>query len=195
MFVMFRPGSYRRIWRQHWRSWLGILSVTLAVALGALIVVYWDEVQALETYGYAGALVIGFLESAIIIVPIPAVVLVFALGAVLNPFVVGLAVGTGEVVGALTLYYAGRKGMSIYGNGQREQKLYLRLQGWMKRRGGLTLFLLSAILNPFFYPAGIAAGALRFPLWRFVLIVWAGKVIKAVAIAGAGSLGLQWLVN
>lgn len=174
---------------------MGILYLAFALAIGVLIVVYWDDVQALETYGYFGALVIGVLESAIIIVPLPAVVLVFALGAVLNPFVVGLAVGTGELIGALTLYYAGREGMSIYGNGQRQQKLYLRLQGWMKRRGGLTLFLLSAILNPFFYPAGIAAGALRFPLWRLVLIVWAGKVIKAVAIAGAGSLGLQWLVG
>jgi uncharacterized membrane protein YdjX (TVP38/TMEM64 family) len=45
--------------------------------------------------------------------------------------------------------------------------------------------------------AGLAAGALRFPVWQFLLACWPGKTIKTVAVAylGAGSVTVldRWL--
>lgn len=181
-------------WYRNWKAWLAGLSLAIGLALAALIVVSWGQVEKLEGYGYVGALVVGVLESAIVIAPFPGLVVIFALGAVLNPIFVGLAVGTGEAAGALSLYAAGRSGIVVFGHGHR-QKLYLRLQEWMKKRGTITLFLLSAILNPFFHPAGIAAGALKFPLWRYILTVWGGKVIKGIITATVGRLGLFWLLD
>ncbi|MBI4330868.1 MAG: VTT domain-containing protein [Chloroflexi bacterium] len=181
-------------WYKCWQTWAGCLSLAVSIAVALLIVFVWGDLKALNTYGYVGAFIVGLLESAVIIIPFPAVVLIFALGGVLNPLAVGIAVGTGEVVGSLSLYVAGRGGMAMYNDGQR-LRLYLRLEAVMKKRGGIALFLLSTILSPFFYPAGIAAGALKYPLWRFILIVWGGKVIKGVIVAGAGWLGLQWFVD
>jgi len=64
--------------------------------------------------------------------------------------------------------------------------------GFIERKGSLTLFVLSAVINPFFYPAALAAGALRFGIRRYFLICWAGKTIKglSVAYAGCGLLGV-----
>ncbi len=177
-----------------WRIVLWALGLVSGLFLAVLIAVNWDRVQDLEGYGYLGAFIVGILESAIVIVPFPALFIIFALGAVLNPVTVGLAAGTGEVVGALSLYAAGRSGVVVFGHGQR-QRLYSRLQGWMKKRGTVTLFLLSVTLNPFFYPAGIGAGALKMPLWRYILTVWVGKVIKGIITAAVGRLGLFWLVG
>jgi membrane protein DedA with SNARE-associated domain len=60
----------------------------------------------------------------------------------------------------------------------------------MERHGGITILVLSVIPNPLFDLAGIAAGSLRYPLWRFFLVCWLGKTIKTtlVALAGAWSL-------
>jgi membrane protein DedA with SNARE-associated domain len=38
--------------------------------------------------------------------------------------------------------------------------------------------------------AGIAAGVLHYPVWRFLLICFIGKSIKGLALALAGA---QWL--
>jgi hypothetical protein len=51
------------------------------------------------------------------------------------------------------------------------------------------------VLNPFFYPAALAAGALRFGLKRYLLICSAGKIIKGMTVAYAGYWGLRELLR
>jgi uncharacterized membrane protein YdjX (TVP38/TMEM64 family) len=62
----------------------------------------------------------------------------------------------------------------------------------MLKYGDLTIFLLALIPNPLFDIAGMVAGALKMPMWRFLLWVWLGKCIKmlAFALGGAGILSL-----
>ena len=60
---------------------------------------------------------------------------------------------------------------------------------------GLILFVLAAVLNPFFYPAALAAGALRFGAKRYILITCAGKIIKGMTVAYAGYWGLRGLLR
>jgi uncharacterized membrane protein YdjX (TVP38/TMEM64 family) len=101
---------------------------------------------------------------------------------------VGLVAGTGEALGELTGYAAGFAGRGIIEN----RKNYDRMVAWMQRRGGITVFLLSAIPSAFFDLAGIVAGTLHYPLWRFLLFCWMGKVLKTTVVAwvGARSLGI-----
>jgi membrane protein YqaA with SNARE-associated domain len=110
------------------------------------------------------------------------------MGSVLNPLLVGLVAGVGEALGELTGYAAGFAGRAVI----EDYQTYKRLVGWMERRGGATIFLLSAIPNPFFDLAGIAAGTLRYPAWRFLVFCWLGKTLKTtlVALAGAQSVVL-----
>jgi len=47
--------------------------------------------------------------------------------------------------------------------------------------------VLSTVPNPFFDLAGIAAGALKMPLKKFMFWCWIGQTIKMLTFAYAGS--------
>lgn len=166
-----------------------ILVLALVGALSAAIFAFRDQFAQLAAVGYPGIFLVSLLSSATIILPAPSLALVFAMGSALNPLLVGLAAGAGEALGELTGYAAGVGGRGVVEN----QRAYEMLKVWMKRRGGITIFVLSVIPNPLFDLAGIAAGTLGYPLWRFLLIAWVGKTIKTTAVAFAGAQSITLL--
>jgi membrane protein YqaA with SNARE-associated domain len=166
-----------------------LAALAFAVLITAAIIIFRERLAGLGTYGYAGVFLVSLLGNATVILPAPSILAVFAGGGVFNPLVVGLTAGVGEALGELTGYMAGYGGQAVIEN----RDLYGRLEGWMRRNGAVTILLLSTIPNPFFDLAGIAAGALRFPLWRFLLICWLGKTIKSLAIALLGAQSIRLL--
>lgn len=160
-----------------------ILVVLFVLGLSVAIYIFRDELVALAAIGYPGIFFVSLLGSATIIFPAPSLALVFAMGSVFPPLLVGLAAGAGEALGELTGYAAGFAGRAIV----EDQRAYQRLTAWMQRRGGITVFVLSVVPNPFFDLAGIAAGTLRYPVWRFLLFCWLGKTIKTTVVAWAGA--------
>jgi len=195
----------KRILRR-WEYHVGILGVVLTVALAVAVVYYWEFVNALGGYGYFGAFIISVLGGATIIVPVPMLVVLFALGGVMKPsfgaffgpVFVGLAAGLGETLGALTIYMTGYGGGTalVNLNRGRFKGVYSRIVNWVERRGSLILFVTSATLfNPFFYPASLAAGALRFGIRKYSLICLGGKTLKGMTIAFAGYWGLRGLLR
>lgn len=191
-----KEGNLRKHAKQ-WEYYIGILGIVLTVAMAVAVVYFWEFVQALEGYGYAGAFFISILGGATIIIPVPMLAVVFALGGVLTPYWVGAAAGLGETLGALTIYMTGYGGGTALFNSRhgKVQAAYGRLMNLMERRGSWTLFLLSAVLNPFFYPAALTAGALRFGVRRYFLVCWVGKTIKGLTVSYAGFYGLRWLLR
>ncbi|MFC2013128.1 VTT domain-containing protein [Chloroflexota bacterium] len=177
---------------------LGLIGVTVTLFMAVAVIWFWEFVRAFEAYGYTGAFLVSILGGAIIVVPVPMLAVVFALGGVMKyPVFVGLAAGLGETVGALTIYMTGYGGGTPFLSSRhgKVQAIYARLMDWMEHRGSLILFVLSAVLNPFFYPAALAAGALRFGLKRYFLICWAGKTVKGLTVAYAGYWGLRSLMQ
>jgi len=172
-----------------------LLGALYFVGVTVILVVFRDHITDFKHYGYLGAFLISLVASATVVLFIPSVPVVFALGGILNPFFVGLAAGLGEGLGEFTGYFAGRSGRAFFkGN---STGIYSRLQNWIKGRGFLTIFLSSSIFNPFSSVVGATAGASRFPAWKFFIAVWAGKTLKwtLVAILGQGVLVyiLRWL--
>jgi uncharacterized membrane protein YdjX (TVP38/TMEM64 family) len=94
-------------------------------------------------------------------------------------------------LGELTGYLAGYSGRGFITRGQTYQKL----EGWMRRRGGWVLFVFAVVPNPFFDAAGVAAGALRYPVWRFLAIIWCGKLVKMLAVSYACAYGLHGVLR
>ena len=184
-----------------WAYVIGILGVVLTILMAAAIVIYKDQVQALRQYGYMGAFFISILGGATIIIPVPMLAVVFALGGAMQNLwqvaAVGLSAALGEYVGALTIYMTGHGAGRALGNSKhgRIQKAYDRMLSLMERRGPLVLFAVASVVNPFFYPAALAAGALRFGLRRYTLIVLAGKIIKCMTVVYAGYFGLKGLFH
>jgi membrane protein YqaA with SNARE-associated domain len=188
-----------------WEFHLGILGMVLTAVLAVAVVYFWEEVRALEHYGYIGAFLISVFGGATVLAPIPMTPVVFALGTVmkpsfapyLGPVFVGVASGLGETLGGLSIYMTGYGGGTALSNANHHkvQAVYKWLTNWVARKGSLTLFVLSAVINPFFYPAALAAGALRFGIQRYFLVCWAGKTIKGITVAAAGFWGLGGLLR
>lgn len=176
--------------------YLVVLSALAMIGLAVLAVIYREELRDLQQYGYIGAFAVNVLAGATVIVYVPGVPVVFALGGILPyPFLVGIAAGMGEGLGAFTTYGAGRGGHGLLSEKQRNNKHLVRVQGWMTRRGYLTVFLASAVFNPFFALVGATAGAMRMPPWKFYLVCAAGKAVKGTYVAYLGYWGLGYILQ
>ena len=123
------------------------------------------------------------LSTATLILPAPGLALTAIAGAAGDPIVVGIVAGLGQAVGELTGYLAGWSGRSFLPDNPASR----RLTEWLGRRGAIVIFLLAVTPNPVFDLAGIAAGALRMPVLRYLAAAAAGKVIKNILIAAGGS--------
>lgn len=165
------------------------LVVVVVICISIAIFVLRDKLAELEAVGYPSIFLVSLLGNATVILPAPSLLLVFAMGSAFPPLLVGLVAGTGEALGELTGYGLGFGGQAVIEN----QQMYGRMVTWMQRRGGITVFLLSAIPNPFFDLAGIAAGMLRYPLRRFLLFCWLGKMLKTTLVAWAGSQSITFI--
>jgi membrane protein YqaA with SNARE-associated domain len=187
-------------------SWyLILLSVLLIVAIGAVAVAFRDEIgdpHQYEKYSYIAAFVVSFMAGATVIVYVPGVPVVFALGGIVHfPFLVGIIAGLGEALGGLTGYIMGRGGESYLkeANGGRIQgafqRIYSQIDKWMGKRGYLTVFLASAIFNPFFMFFGATAGATRMAPWKYYLASAAGKIVKATYVAYLGAWGMGYVLG
>jgi membrane protein YqaA with SNARE-associated domain len=163
--------------------------IVLVLGISVTIFVFRDRLVELAALGYLGIFLVSLLGNATIILPAPSLVLVFAMGTALNPLLVGLVAGAGEALGELTGYAAGFAGRAVI----EDRQTYKHMVAWMQRRGGITIFVLSAIPNPFFDLAGIAAGTLCYPLWRFLLFCWLGKTLKTTLVAWAGSQSVAFV--
>jgi len=173
------PGTLIRI---------GILLSVLAASASAFLL--RDQLTPAQA-GYGGVALASLIASAGLIIPVPALGAVCAGAIFLNPALLGLIAGTSESVGELTGYFLGYSGRDM----ARRYRLYNRLESLVRRRGWLPLFLVSLVPNPIFDIVGIAAGALRYPLWSFLSIVWVGKTIKFITFAYACKYSLAWLTQ
>ena len=169
------------------------LAILVTLLLCVVVVYYWDYVAELQSYGYVGVFIISLFAGSIMVLPIPYVAVVFTLGGVLNPALVGVASGLGASVGAMTIYLAGYGGHGLFRN--YNDAIYSRMVGWVQRRGSIAVFIMSAVFNPLFIPMAITLGMLRFRLWKFFVLCWAGNTVKSLAIAYAGYLGLRSLLH
>ncbi len=162
-----------------------VLTIGFAVAITVVIVMFRDKIHQYAALGYPGIFLISVLGNATLIFPVPAFAVVFAMGAVLNPFLVGIVAGIGAGLGELTGYIAGYGGSVLIKSG-----MYEKIAALMSRWGAWVIFALAAIPNPIFDIGGLIAGATRMPWWKFLIAVCAGKTIRFVILGLTGS----WLL-
>jgi membrane protein DedA with SNARE-associated domain len=152
------------------------------VALSIFIFSIRAKAPELVKYGYPGVFLFTFLSFATVFLPAPGVLIVFAMGALLNPLYVALVAGAGAAMGELTGYLVGFGSQPVV----KRVNMYQRMVEWVKKYGTLSVIVLSAIPNPFFDLTGAAAGALRMPVLKFLFSTWIGETIKMLVFAYAG---------
>lgn len=145
----------------------------------------------LGSYGYLGVFVINVIGSGSVFFPVPGLAVAFIGGGVdLNPWLVALAGAAGSTIGEITGYMAGYGGQVLL----QKNKHYVQVEDWMCRYGDVTVFIMAAIPNPVFDMAGLASGSLKFPLWRFLLAAFLGKVVKFAVVSFLGAASLNRLM-
>jgi len=175
--------------RQLSKKLIPLLTLLLVIAITVCIFYFYqrysDKIEELKAYGYLGAFIISLIGNATIILHGGTSAVISVLGAILpSAVMVGLASGAGAAIGEITGYMAGYSGRGI----AEKSRLYSRVEGWMRKWGVLTIFFFS--LAPLVFDlAGIAAGALRFPFWKFFLLCWSGRTLFYIGVALAGAWG------
>jgi membrane protein YqaA with SNARE-associated domain len=165
---------------------IAILTVIILCFMGLSfgLLHLFPNMEEFARYGYIGVFLATLLGSATIIVPAPGIVVILAAATFWNPALVAVVASVGGTLGELTAYYVGRGGRAIIIS--RYQAGYEQAEYWMNRYGGLTIFLFALIPVFIFDLVGVAAGTLRFPVQKFVLFCWLGRLPRSFMEAYLG---------
>ena len=175
------------------------LTLLIIIAISVVLFLYGREperIARLQSYGYLGAFLISLLGNATVLLPGIVLPILSGLGVVFyqsaglfGPIGVGLAGGAGAAIGEIVGYMAGYSGRGIV----EKNRLYERLVGWVRRWGTLAIFIFT-LVPLFFDLVGLAAGVLRFPLWKFVVVCWLGRTLMYVVVVSLVALGWETVI-
>ena len=184
------PSSLdKRKQNRFYTNLLRVLALFAVIGITLFVFSIRDRVEQFAVLGYPGIFLIALLANATVLLPAPGVAVIYAMGAIFNPFGVGLAAGTGGALGELSGYLAGFSGQAVV----ERTDIYNRVRPWVEKYGGWAILVLSAIPNPFFDIAGIAAGIAKMPVRTFLLFTWVGQLIKMTLFALAGHYSISML--
>jgi membrane protein DedA with SNARE-associated domain len=172
---------------------LRVLAILVVIGITVYIFSIRDHVEKFAAYGYPGIFLIMLMANATVFLPAPGVAVVFSMGGmgIFNPLLIALAAGSGGAIGELSGYLAGFSGQAVV----ERMDVYEKINPWIEKYGAWTILILSAIPNPFFDIAGIAAGMAKMPLWKFMLFCWIGQIIKMAIFAYAGAYSIDWVMK
>jgi membrane protein YqaA with SNARE-associated domain len=167
----------------------GILHILLAVFIVAIALYFSDHIEELKEYGYLGVFFISLISAATIFFPAPGWAAVIAMATMLDPFLVGIAAGTGASFGELTGFFAGEGAREIINSRIKEFK---KIESVVHGYKFLGVFFLAFLPSPLFDFAGIVAGSIRMHPAKFLLACALGRSIRYVLLAyfGAWAIGL-----
>ena len=177
--------------QSRWLMIARVLALVAVIAITVAVFMIRDRAEEFAAYGYPGIFLLALISNATVLVPAPGLAVVFAMGAIFNPIGIALAAGAGGAIGELSGYLAGFSGQAVI----ERYDIYERFYRWMEKYGGPAVMILASIPNPFFDAAGIAAGALKMPVYKFLFWCWIGVTIKMLLFAYLGSSSLKWLLE
>ena len=191
----------------------GFFVLTSCAAIVGFIVLLknYEHIDQLQPHSYYGLFIISFLATAPVPVFIPNAIIVFMLGTLLNPLLIGLIGGLGSTTGNLLTYFTGRAGIKFFSSfisivspenqpAGRLRRIANRVKAtkWYRlaqQRRLLALFIMSCLLTPLLTPMVLSLGAARVTLWKVMLVSWAGQTLQAIILAYLGHHGLRAILD
>jgi membrane protein DedA with SNARE-associated domain len=152
--------------------------------------VSFDDIFALyEGLGYLGVLVISFIGSIIVFIPVPyfPVLVTATLNRNLDPHVIALSSAVGAVAAKMIIFYGSYYGRNILSS--KTKKRIMPLQRLLGRYGWAGAF--TASLTPIpddlvYIPLGLA----KYNPWKFATAVFTGKLLlNEMIVAGTIFIG------
>lgn len=187
---MFKiPKKYEKL--------ISILIFIFSLAISFSVFFIPIDSQQLAAYGYAGIFIITLLGAASLFIPGPTMIAAFVIGSVLNPLIVSLVAGLGSAIGESTGYAMGYASRALIASSKKDDDKgtwYWKIFRWMGDRPFLTIFILSAVPNFLTDIAGLIAGRIEYPYYRFLIATFFGKTIRFGLSAYLGAaLGVFFL--
>lgn len=185
------PERTRRMFAGRRAFWPIVITLVLVAGMSVVLVLYDDPFEPLGAWGYPGVFLVMLVNNLTIL--LPAIGHAFLIGAAqtLNPWLLGLIGGLGAALGELSGYVVGHHGGRMLIGGRLYER-YRRRTGVRGNFLGPTLMLFAATPLPLDI-AGIIAGAVHYPVPRFLAWVGVGKIINTTLIALASYYAISWL--
>ena len=157
--------------------------------------IQWAVTDFIPVWGYLGLFLVEIVSSATIIFPAPAFAINFILGGTpgFNPWLVGIVAGAGSAIGEITGYGVGRGSREVIE--KKYKHLLDRTRRWMEDHGDFLIIVLFAATPLPHDIVGMIAGAVEYPLKRFMLATLVGKIIAGVVLAWAGALSIGFFLE
>lgn len=174
----------------------GLFEIGAMVLISLLI--WWASphlARVLGAYSYLGAFFIALLASATVFVPAgPLQFAIAGMGRTLDPLLLGFVAGIGSGLGELSGFFIGHGSTHLLKTKDKTLGWLLKLQkSVLRRHAGAGVFLLSAVPNPIFDFAGIAAGLMGMKWQEFLLWCVAGRIVRFIFLAYAGAWSAAWI--
>jgi len=174
---------------------IALLVAVLIVAVGLSYLLNHffpkEELERFAEYGYLGVFLVTLVSSLSIVLPIPGTVVVIAAASIWNPALVALVASVGGTLGEISGYLLGYGGRAVVSPEHTER--YQAAERWMQRRGGLAIFLFALIPFFIFDFVGIAAGVFKYPLKKFFVFTWLGRLPRSLIEVYVGSSLLDYI--
>ena len=160
-----------------WTVKLGV-TATIFVAVVGMAYLVLPRLEAAGHWAYGIGFLVQATTSASIFIPMPGMAALVVMSQELNIVALAVVGAAGGAVGELLGYWIGSQGRGPLA----KTGLYKKLEAAVRRRGGTVIFLFAAVPLLPMDAAGIIAGATRYPIGRFLIAMFAGKLLLLIAL-------------
>ncbi len=166
----------------------GIVALTIVLGLFAK-----GLTSSLRALGYLGAFLISLIGSSTVILPLPTWTVILGMATQLDPIILGVVTGLGSAIGESTGYFAGLSGRRIVYKDK--DGIITRHKRMLHTYGPLAIVFVAFVPNPVFDLAGIAAGAVKMPYWKFFIACFIGKTLRFILLMYTTAHVYSWLID
>ncbi len=168
------------------KNYRQIILIAIVIILPLILFRNYNQASLLKL-GYLGIFFINFITSATVFIPIPGAATAFLGGAVLNPFLVGIAAGVGATLGEMFGFLTGYQGRNLLDKYKRRIKWLSKVEDFFKINGFLTILVCALLPFPFFDFIGVLAGVMGYSFPKFMLATFIGRVVRDIFFAIFGA--------
>jgi membrane protein YqaA with SNARE-associated domain len=157
--------------------------LTLLFSIGLYF--FQEDIAQLKSFGLIGLFIISII-GGLLFFPSPIIIAsVLAAGRFYPPLVVALIASLGSSIGDILGYWVGYTGREAFIDDKKIKNQIM--EDLFHKFGGALVLLLSLIPNPFFDAIGVVAGLFKYPIKKFFIYVFAGRLVRNIILAYLGS--------
>lgn len=171
--------------QRHHRKLYFLLLFVLGIVL-FLPIFYQINHKEFRSLGLVGVFILNLIGSATIFLPTPAFLSVGISATTTNPLLVAFVAALGGAIGEGTTFlfgYTSRKAFNL----DKHKVLKKFKKKVFDRWGGMVILAFAFFPNPLFDGIGMVAGISKYPIKRFLILTFAGRLLRYIVIGYVSS--------